>query len=150
MKKFLFTLLCLLVLCLQATPVASTEPIGQRLGMSLLEVIDSTHKEGVFHYSGYSGKPHASDETLAVDFKDDNNRLLIYSFVQDKCDLAMMMIPLADLDSVVRLYDQQFPSIGQQMWRTPYGRIKVSVRIGAESMRNDHKPHLLVIFDPQG
>lgn len=53
----------------------------------------------------------------------------------------MQLLPLTDLDSLVRLYDQKFPSIGKQMWRTPNGRIIVTVNIGSESLRPDHKPH---------
>lgn len=149
MKKYLLTLLCLLALRLQAAPVEPAEPIGQRLGLSLLEVLDSIHKEGVYHYTGSSGKPATPAAAVHVYFQDNvDNRLLTYSFIKDKCDLAMMMLPLTELDATVRHYDQQFTSIGKQMWRTPYGRIKVSVAIGAESMRKDHKPHLLVVFDP--
>jgi hypothetical protein len=149
MKKYLLTMLCLLALRLQATPADPTEPIGRRLGMSLIEVLDSIHKEGVYHYTGSSGKPITPEAVMNVDFLDNTgNRLLTYSFVKDKCGIAMMMLPLTELDATVRLYDQQFPSIGKQMWRTPYGRIKVSVFIGTESLRNDHKPHLCVIFDP--
>jgi hypothetical protein len=149
MKKYLLTMLCLLALRLQATPADPAEPIGRRLGMSLIEVLDSIHKEGVYHYTGSSGKPATPEAVMNVDFLDSTgNRLLTYSFVKDKCGVAMVMLPLTELDATVRLYDQQFASIGKQMWRTPYGRIKVSVFIGAESLRNDHKPHLCVIFDP--
>ena len=149
MKKYLLTLLCFLALRLQAIPVEPVEPIGQRLGLSLLEVLDSIHKEGVYHYTGSSGKPSTPESAVRIDFQDNTgNRLLTYGFIKDKCDLAMLMLPLTELDATVRHYDQQFPSIGKQMWRTPYGRVKVSVLIGAESMRNDHKPHLCVIFDP--
>lgn len=149
MKKYLLTLLCFLALRLQAIPVEPVEPIGQRLGLSLLEVLDSIHKEGVYHYTGSSGKPSTPEAAVRIDFQDNTgNRLLTYGFLKDKCDLAMLMLPLTELDATVRHYDQQFPSIGKQMWRTPYGRVKVSVLIGAESMRNDHKPHLCVIFDP--
>ena len=149
MKKYLLCLLCLLVFRLQAAPAESTEPIGQRFGLSLIEVLDSIQKEGTYHYAGSSGKPSTPEATVQVDFRDSSgSRLLTYSFVRDKCDLAMMMLPLTDLDAVVQMYDQKFPSIGTQMWRTPYGRIKVAVVIGAESMRSDHKPHLRVIFDP--
>jgi hypothetical protein len=149
MKKYLLTLLCLLALRLQATPAEPTEPIGQRLGLSLLEVLDSIQKEGVYHYTGSSGKPSSPEAAVHVYFQDNTgNHVLTYSLIKDKCDLAMMMLPLTELDATVRHYDQLFPSIGKQMWRTPYGRVKVSVFIGAESMRNDHKPHLCVIFDP--
>jgi len=149
MKKYLLTLCCLLILRLQAAPIEPAEPIGQRLGLSLIEILDSIHKEGIYHYTGSSGKPNTPDAPLTVRFQDKSGeRLLNYGFVRDKCDLAMMVLPLSDLDSVVQLYDHQFPSLGKQMWRTSYGRIKVSVAIGAESVRNDHKPHLLVIFDP--
>lgn len=149
MKKYLLTLLCLLVFRLQAAPVEVTEPVGQRFGMSLLEVLDSVYKEGVYHYAGSSGKPSTPEEPVSVQFEDNRNgRLLTYGFAKDKCDLAMMVMPLTELDATVRGYDQKFPSLGKQMWRTPYGRIKVSVAIGAESMRSDHKPHLLVVFDP--
>jgi hypothetical protein len=148
MKKYLLTLFCLLALRLQATPTDSSEPIGERLGMSLLQVIDSIHDEGTYHYTGCANKYQTSEAPVQVDFQDAaGNRLLTYSFVKDKCDLAMLMLPLTELDSIVRLYDQKFISIGQQMWRTPFGRIKVAVVIGAESMRSDHKPHLRVIFD---
>lgn len=149
MKKYLLTLLCLLALRLQATPVEPVEPIGQRLGLSLLEVLDSIQKEGIYHYTRSSGKPATPEAAVHVNFQDNaGDRLLTYSFIKDKCDLAMMMLPLTELDATVRHYDQQFPSIGKQMWRTPYGSVKVAVFIGAESMRNDHKPHLCVIFDP--
>lgn len=60
----------------------------------------------------------------------------------------MLMLPLSELDGIVKEYDRKFPSVGKQMWRTPYGRIKIAVAIGAESVRSDHKPHLIVIFDP--
>jgi hypothetical protein len=149
MKKYLLTLLCLLVFRLQAAPVEAAEPVGQRFGMSLLEVLDSVYKEGVYHYAGSSGKPSTPEEPVSVQFEDNRNgRLLTYGFAKDKCDLAMIVMPLTELDATVRGYDQKFPSLGKQMWRTPYGRIKVSVAIGAESMRSDHKPHLLVVFDP--
>jgi len=149
MKKYLLMLLCLLALRLQATPAEPADPIGQRLGLSLLEVLDSIHKEGLYHYTGSSGKPATPEAAVHVHFQDNTgDHLVTYSLIKDKCDLATMMLPLTELDATVRHYDQQFPSIGKQMWRTPYGRVKVSVRIGAESMRTDHKPHLCVIFDP--
>ena len=148
MKKYLLTLLCFLALRLQAIPVEPAEPIGQRLGLSLLEVLDSIHKEGVYHYTGSSGKPSTPEAAVRIDFQDNTgNRLLTYGFIKDKCDLAMLVMPLTELDATVRSYDQQFLSAGKQMWRTPYGTIKVQVATGAESMRNDHKSHLLVIFD---
>jgi hypothetical protein len=149
MKKYLLPLFCLLVLRLQAIPLEATEPVGQRFGMCLLEVLDSVFKEGLYHYAGSSGKPRSAEEPVTVQFEDTKNeRLLIYGFSKDKCDLAMMILPLTALDATVRGYDQQFSSLGKQLWRTPYGRIRVSVAIGAESMRKDHKPHLLVVFDP--
>lgn len=148
MKKYLLTLFCLLVLRLQAAPVEVAEPIGQRFGMSLLEVLDSVHKEGAYHYAGSSGKPSTAEESTSVQFEDSRSgRLLTYGFVKDKCDMALLVMPLTELDATVRGYDQKFPSLGKQMWRTPYGTIKVSVAIGAESMRNDRKPHMLVVFD---
>jgi len=149
MKKYLLTLLCLLVFRLQAAPVEVAEPVGQRFGMSLLEVLDSVYKEGVYHYAGSSGKPSTPEEPVSVQFEDSRNgRLLTYGFAKDKCDLAMMVMPLTEMDVTVRGYDQKFTSLGKQMWRTPYGTIRVSIAIGAESMRKDHKPHMLVIFDP--
>ena len=149
MKKYLLTLFCLFVLRLQAAPIEATDPVGQRFGMCLLEVLDSVFKEGLYHYAGSSGKPRTSEEPITVQFEDNKNeRLLIYGFSKDKCDLAMMVLPLTALDATVRGYDQQFLSLGKQLWRTPNGTIKVSVAIGKESMRNDHKPHLLVVFDP--
>ena len=151
MTKYLLLLCCLLVFRLQATPIKPTEePVGQRLGLSLLEVLDSIKKEGLYQYLGSSGKPSTADEPVTIRFRDSSgDRLLTYSFIHDRCDLAMMMLPLTELDSIVQAYDRQFPSIGKQMWRTSYGRIKVSVAIGAESLRSDHKPHLLIIFDPR-
>lgn len=149
MKKYLLTLLCLLALCLQATSFEPVEPVGQRFGMSLIEVLDSIHDEGIYQYLGSSGKPKTPEASLHVRFRDSSgDRLLSYSFVRDKCSLAILTLPLTELDTVVEMYDGKFPSLGKQMWRTPYGRIKVSVAIGAESMRKDHKPHLLVVFDP--
>lgn len=149
MKKYLLLLFCLLVLRLQAAPVEATEPVGQRFGMSLIEVLDSIHDEGIYQYLGSSGKPKTPEASLHVRFRDSSgDRLLSYSFVRDRCSLAILTLPLAELDAIVKMYDGKFSSLGKQMWRTPYGRIKVSVAIGAESMRSDHKPHLLVIFDP--
>lgn len=149
MKQYLLTLLFLLALRLQAAPVEAPEPIGQRFGMSLLEVLDSVYKEGAYQYAGSSGKPKTPEESVSVQFEDKRNgRLLTYGFFKDKCDLAMLVMPLTELDATVRSYDQQFPSVGKQMWRTPNGTIKVQVATGAESMRNDHKSHLLIIFNP--
>lgn len=149
MKQFLLTLFCLLVLRLQATPLEWSEPVGQRFGLSLLEVLDSVYKEGTYHYAGSSGKPHTPEEATSVLFLDSSGeRGLSYSFTNDKCDLAMMTLPLTDLDGVVQAYDRMFPSLGKQMWSTPYSRIKVSVAIGQESVRSDHKPHVRIFFDP--
>ena len=149
MKQFLLTLFCLLVLRLQATPIEWSEPVGQRFGLSLLEVLDSVYTEGVYHYAGSSGKPHTPDESVVVMFLDKSGEhSLDYTFTHDKCDLAMMTLPLAELDAVVQSYDRLFPSAGKQMWSTPYGRIKVSVAIGQESVRRDHKPHVSIFFDP--
>jgi hypothetical protein len=148
-KRYLLTLLCLLALRLQATPAEPAEPIGQRFGLSLLEVLDSLHKEGVYQYSSYYHKSGTPSDEVQVDFQDSNgSRFLVYYFTKGKCDLATLMLPLTELDSVVRLYDKHFSSIGQQLWRTPYGRISVSVVIGSESARSDGKPHLRVIFSP--
>lgn len=148
MKKYLLTLLCLLTLRLQASPAEVMEPIGQRFGMTLIEVLNSVSKEGIYHYTKASGNQNSAEGVVNVDFRDSQGeRFLMYSFVKDKCDLAMLTLPLTELDATVRGYDQQFASLGKQMWRTPYGRIKVSVAIGEESMRKDHKPHLVVIFD---
>jgi hypothetical protein len=149
MKQFLLTIFFLLALRLQAAPAEPTEPVGHRFGMCILAVLDSIHKEGLYHYASSSGKPITTESTAQVDFLDNTGtRLLTYNFTGDKCDLAMMMLPLTDLDSLVRHYDQQFPSAGKQMWRTPYGRIKVIVAIGTESLLKNHEPHLRVIFDP--
>ena len=149
MRRYLLTLLCLLALRLQAAAPEPAEPIGQRLGLSLLEVLDSVYKEGAYHYAGSSGKPSTPEEPFSIQFEDNRNaRMLTYGFAKDKCDLAMLVMPLSELDATVQGYDQKFPSLGKQMWRTPYGRVKVSVAIGKESLRSDHKPHLLVIFDP--
>jgi hypothetical protein len=147
MKKYLLTVLCLLTFRLQAAPAELTEPIGQRLGMCLLLVLDSVHKEGIYHYIGSSGKPITAEALVQVDFMDNTGtRLLTYGFTGDKCDLAVMMLPLTDLDSLVRYYDQRFTSTGKQTWRTPHGRIKIIVAIGAESLLTDHKAHLRVFF----
>lgn len=149
MKQSLLTLFCLLVLRLQATPLELSEPIGQRFGLSLIEVLDSIHKEGVYHYAGSSGKPRTPDEAVIIMFLDKSGEhSLDYSFTHDKCDLAMMTLPLAELDAVVKAYDRMFPSAGKQTWRTPYGQIKVSVAIGEESVRRDRKPHVRIFFDP--
>ena len=150
MKQYLLTLLCLLTLSLQAAPVELTEPVGQRFGMSLLEVLDSVYKEGVYHYVGSSGKQSAPGGRVSVDFRDSQGggRLLSYNFVDDKCTLAFLMLPLEELDATVQEYDRKFSSPSKQVWRTPYGTVKVTVVMGAESMRKDHKPHLFIIFDP--
>lgn len=117
--------------------------------MSLLEVLDSVYKEGVYHYAGSSGKPSTPEEPISVQFEDSRTgRLLTYGFAKDKCDLAMMVMLLTEMDATVRGYDQKFTSLGKQMWRTPYSIIKVSIAIGAELMRKDHKPHMLIVFDP--
>lgn len=149
MKRSLLTLFFLLVLRLQAAPLEGSEPIGQRFGLSLIEVLDSVLKEGVYRYAGSSGKPHTPDEAVTVMFLDKSGEhSLDYSFTHDKCDLAMMTLPLAELDAVVQTYDRLFPSAGKQMWTTPYGLIKLSVAIGQESVRRDHKPHITIFFDP--
>jgi hypothetical protein len=116
MKKYLLILLCLLTLRLDATPTEPVEPVGQRLGLSLIEVLDSIYKEGIYHYTGSSGKPRTPDAPLTARFQDKSGeRSLNYGFVQDKCDLAMLVLPLSDLDFIVQLYDRQFTSVGKQM-----------------------------------
>ena len=143
-KKYLLTLFCLLALRLQAAPVEETEPVGHRFGMSLLDVLDSLHKEGIYQYLSSSGKP----DTPNVMFRDaTGQRVLQYSFTEGRCNMALLSLPLTELDSVVRLYDSQFPSTGTQMWRSPYGRIRVVVAIGEKSLRSDHKPHIIVVFN---
>jgi hypothetical protein len=148
MRKYFFTLLCLLALGLQAAPIESAEPIGQRFGMSLIEVIDSLHKEGIYEYSSNSGKPSDPAAFMSVRFFDKTGqRMLTYGFVHETCQGATLMLPLVELDALVQAYDQKFTNMGKQIWRTPYGLIKVSVATGTESIRFDHKPHLLVRFD---
>ena len=150
MKKYLLTFLFLLALRLQATPTEPVEPIGQRFGLPLLKVLDSLHKEGVYQYESYYHKPGTPDDEVQVNFQDsDGTRCLVYYFSKGKCSLATLLLPLTDLDAIVRRYDKQFTSIGEQLWRTPYGRVSASVKIGAESERNDGKPHVRVIFVPQ-
>lgn len=126
------------------------EPIGNRLGLSLLEVIDSLNKEGLFQYSSYDApKAGATDASTYVHFQSyDHRKALCYSFGQDKCKFAILMLPLTELDSVVQVYSH-YPSLGKQMWRGPHGRITLSVAIGEQSSRSDHKPHVQVIFDPR-
>ncbi|RZJ94858.1 MAG: hypothetical protein EOO60_02070 [Hymenobacter sp.] len=139
MKQYLFTLLCLLTLGLRAAPIEPTEPVGQRFGMSLLEVLDSLHKEGIYQYLSSSGNP----ATPNVMFRDDTGqRVLQYSFTEGRCSMALLSLPLTELDSVVRLYDSQFPNTGTQMWRSPYGRIRVVVAIGEKSLRSCTLPRI--------
>lgn len=73
MKRYLLTLLCLLALGLRAAPVEPTEPVGQRFSMSLLEVLDSVHKEGIYQYLSSSGKP----ATPNVMFRDDTGQQVL-------------------------------------------------------------------------
>jgi hypothetical protein len=148
MKKYLLTLFCLLILRLQAAPLEAAEPIGQRFGMSLIEVIDSLHKEGLYEYSSNSGKPSDPAAFMNVRFFDKTGqRMLSYGFLKDTCQMATLVLPVAELDALVQGYDRKFTNMGKQIWRTPYGLMKVSVATGAESIRFDHKPHLLVRFD---
>jgi hypothetical protein len=148
MKRYLLVLLCSLAFRLQANPVEATEPIGQRFGMSLIEVIDSIHNEGVYEYSSNSGKPSDHATFMNVRFFDKTGqRMLSYGFLKDTCQMATLVLPVAELDALVQGYDRKFTNMGKQIWRTPYGLIKVSVATGTESIRFDHKPHLLVRFD---
>jgi hypothetical protein len=48
----------------------------------------------------------------------------------------------------MQVYDRQFTSIGKQLWRAPYGQIKLTVVTGVAWARNDHKSHLVVFFGP--
>lgn len=150
MKKSLLTLLFLLALRSQASPPEIAEPIGQRFGLPLLEVLDSLHKEGVYQYEGYYRKPGTPADEVQVHFQDsDGSRSLTYYFIKGKCSLATLSLPLTELDAIVRLYNRQFTSIGEQLWRTATGeRISVSVLIGAESSRRDGKAHVRAIYSP--
>lgn len=147
MKKRLLPLLIILTISSHASSLAVEDPIGQRFGMSPIEVVDSVFKEGIYAYSDASVERGASTK-IFVDFRDvEGHRSLSYSFEDDKCTIGMLTLPISQLDSVVRVYDRQFPSAGKQMWRSPYGLIKLQVAIGEESVRRDHKPHVIVFYD---
>jgi hypothetical protein len=66
MKKGLFTLFCLLTLRLYATPIEPVELVGQRVGLSLIEVLDSIYQEVIYHYAGSSGKPRTPNAPLTA------------------------------------------------------------------------------------
>jgi len=147
MRKLSFTLLLVVSLGSQGQSTGPNEPIGQRFGLSPIEVVDSVLKEGVYKYSD-AKVTHGNPTQTFVQFRDDERqRVLSYSFEDDKCDVAMLTLPLAELDSLVRAYTGQFPTSGKQMWRGPHGLIKLIVAIGNESVRRDHKPHITVFFD---
>lgn len=85
---------------LQAMPVELTQPVGQRFGMSLLEVFASIKKAGICAYLGSSGKPSTSAAPIHILFRSSTGeRLLSYSFSHDKCNLALLL-PLAGLASM--------------------------------------------------
>lgn len=147
MKRILLTLCCLLAFRLQATPTYSPEPIGQRLGMSLIEVIDSINKEGLYHYVSFKTDKRALGPVTGVGFEDKvGKKVLTYVFDRDKCVRAGLLLPIEDFEVTVVSYDIRYTKIGERAWRSPYGQIELEILDGEASHRYDHKPQVSVEF----
>jgi hypothetical protein len=146
MKKYLLTLLCLLALRLQAAPPLP-EPVGKRLGLSLIEVIDSIHKEGIYHYTHFRTEQRALGPVTGVAFEDKTGtKALTYVFDRGECTRATLVLPLTDYEVQAVTYDLLFTKLGERKWRTPYGQIEMAILTGKDSFRYDHQPVVSIDF----
>ena len=149
MKKFALVLLCLLTSTSYGRLCVNEEPIGRRLGMSLIEVIDSIHKEGVYQYSYSEVDKRPAGPVIGVVFENTaNTKFLTYIFDRDKCVRANLLLPVEELRTTVAIYNILYTKTGSQQWQSQYGRIGLSVASGEESNLLDHKPHLSIDFEP--